>query len=1151
MPDHIIESLQLGGHHTRSIALDRDLHDESAIKNYLLTPNAIAALTQIGQGLANGNAQRAWKLVGPYGSGKSALGVIAAQLFSGQTQHPVAWQLLSKTAPKTAALFQDANRYPLVIVGARVSIGVALASAINHALPSWKKNKFTTALKKYLNEEAGTYKGKPLNAVSGELVNDFAHAAQAEGYQGAILLIDEVGKFVEHAALYPEHGDLIALQQIAESACRADDEKLAVITMLHQHFASYAAGVGRALGDEWHKVASRFEEIPFDEPIERYAHFASHALGAKPSVLRNLSIKTQAQSVYDAALQYGVLRAPSLMDQRLFERAEKLYPLHPLCIAALAVVSKRYGQSERSFHAFLRGNELFGLRDFAQRNELAEAPWYRLPNLFDYLSEGYGLRFRDLSAERRWAFALTMIDRHSSDTLGVQILKTVAVLELVQGGLGLPITVDLITFALDSGPPKTVSTVLDRLVGQGLLVQRKNKSEFAFAVSDTVNIEALYERAARHSEDDLMVGGISQVLARRTIVANKHYDTTGTIRTMRVVVGSSESWPQIPTHKPDDAQPDGWLKLVIVLKGSEAEARALGQLKNEKETFSLGACLALSPKGKAALAEYSIWLRIQHEITQKHLDPWSSQYVEGRLHDAQESVERLVLSELLPFPGHEGPQYWHKGQPVPNSQHMNTSQLASWLFETIYSATPHIVNELINKDKLPSPIVLARQRMFDILLSADPTRQICASHEYPPERLIHSTLLRDTGIWQEQDGHWTLASPTASANIDITALWRVISDTLSANEAPTFADVLQALNAPPFGVRAGPAGIWIVLYLLIHRSRCAIFERGTLILELTAEHLQRMYKNPQMFELRQLAQASDSQKLLHDYRLALGAIGVVSNGEVTYLELARSLYRWLGRLSDFTMQTGRVSKDAALVRSVLKKAQDPIKLLTTSLPEVHTQTKTKTPFVDWLSAVLSDIGVAHRNLQDTVSTELCQAFEIAGTLNHMRNQLQAECAGAATDLAEVRLKSFILRCTDLSLTDEKWLDSIASLVVHRPLDSWTDETISTFSQSVTELCGQYKRWMRVVTHRGKAPRAAERFVSLTLTMPGGQESSLFVTTTEKSKKVAQSVMDLIAETTQGDTQLAAAALAQALQELQIPQPGSSSKEEPHGQRETR
>ncbi|MFP3624290.1 hypothetical protein, partial [Burkholderia sp. SIMBA_051] len=78
MHDRIIDGLKLEGRHTRSISLDRDLRDAQAIDGYLLTPNALSALKQIGESLTHGYAQRAWKLGGPYGSGKSALGVLLA-----------------------------------------------------------------------------------------------------------------------------------------------------------------------------------------------------------------------------------------------------------------------------------------------------------------------------------------------------------------------------------------------------------------------------------------------------------------------------------------------------------------------------------------------------------------------------------------------------------------------------------------------------------------------------------------------------------------------------------------------------------------------------------------------------------------------------------------------------------------------------------------------------------------------------------------------------------------------------------------------------------------------------------------------------------------------------------------------------------------
>jgi hypothetical protein len=194
--------------------------------------------------------------------------------------------------------------------------------------------------------------------------------------------------------------------------------------------------------------------------------------------------------------------------------------------------------------------------------------------------------------------------------------------------------------------------------------------------------------------------------------------------------------------------------------------------------------------------------------------------------------------------------------------------------------------------------------------------------------------------------------------------------------------------------------------------------------------------------------------------------------------------------------------------------------------------------------------MAQRRLQDTVSAELGQAFDIAGPLTKLRNQLQAECSGAATGLADAKLKSFILRCTDLTLTDEKWLDSVASVLVQRPLDAWTDETIDRFAQAITEIAGHYRRWLRLIMQRKGAPRAAERFVSLTITGAGGQESALLVATTEKSSKLARSVLDFLKQEVGADPLAAAAALAQALQDLNVMQAQPNSTEEhQYGKRE--
>lgn len=1144
MPEQIISLLTLDGQHTRSISLERDLHDDRMIENYLLTPNSINAIRQIASDMATGRAQRAWKIVGPYGSGKSALGVMLAQLMAGVEAHEPAAASLRAVSPSTAELFAKTRRYCLAVVGSRLSFGVAIAAAISDAVVSLGKKKAFSELRKQLDTVAGTYKGLPFNSVAGEMAADFAVALQADGYQGLTLLIDEVGKFIEYAALHPSEGDLIAIQQVAEVACKMDDDKLAVIAMLHQHFASYAAGVGRALGDEWHKISARFAEIPFDEPVERYAYFARHALGVESKMKQWPALVAEAKELYARAVELGVLRSTSDPDRILFEEAECLYPLHPLTLAAIATVSKRFGQSERTFHSFLKGAEPGGLRDFAQMNTAGH--WYRITDLYDFLVGGFGLRFRDLGTERRWVFAQEAIHRITQNAVALGVLKVIAILELIQGSFGVSANVETVTYALGCADTSEISAALATLVEQGVLVKRKSNTEFALAVSDAVNIEGLYEEAARRNDSDLIQTGINAALSKRPVVANRHYDETGTIRTMGVLVGTPENWPQAPQHKTDEAQPDGWLKIVLVVEGSDTIPRVLQRIKEEHDLLSISGCLSLSAEGQAALTDYAIWQEIMSEVSAKRLDPWSTRYVEGRLQEAANTVERVVTSALMPSVERQGPIYWHLGAAIPGSELMNASQLASWLFGQAFPNTPRIVNELINKDRPASPIVLARQRLFDVILAGDVTRPICGQDEYPPERLIHTSLLRETGIWQERDGQWSLHEPSSRASNDIRIVWRAISDSLGGDEPQTFAALLDRLAAPPLGVRAGPAGIWIALYLLVNRSRCAIFERGSLVLELTSEHLQRMFKSPQNFKLRELLDVNDNVVMLGDYRAALSSIGCALDQDATYLDIARALMRWFIRLPDFTKQTQRISKDAALVRSMLGKATDPIALLTQTLRKAHVESKTKDSFATWLTNSLTDLGMAYRRLQEDVATELSRGFRINGPLNRVRNQLQAECSKEGTTLADVKLKSFIVRCTDLILSDEKWLDSVGSLIVQRPLDSWSDDTISRFQEGLSELCGRYQRWMQVVMHRGVAPRAAERFVGLTLTMAGGEEQAVFVATTESSKALAQNVLALVKESAQGDAQMAAAALAQAIMDLQLAADTQQAEETKHG-----
>ena len=78
----LVNLVEVGRRFQRSVNLDRDTGSPDALNGYVVTPAVRRALSQITGGLGDAAGDRAWTLVGPYGSGKSAFAVFLADLLS-------------------------------------------------------------------------------------------------------------------------------------------------------------------------------------------------------------------------------------------------------------------------------------------------------------------------------------------------------------------------------------------------------------------------------------------------------------------------------------------------------------------------------------------------------------------------------------------------------------------------------------------------------------------------------------------------------------------------------------------------------------------------------------------------------------------------------------------------------------------------------------------------------------------------------------------------------------------------------------------------------------------------------------------------------------------------------------------------------------
>jgi hypothetical protein len=147
---------------------------------------------------------------------------------------------------------------------------------------------------------------------------------------GLLIILDELGKFLEFAALHPERQDILLLQQLAETSARSGEQRIFLIGLLHQGFNAYAEQLSQAAQREWEKVAGRFEEILFDQPLDQILHLIANTLsltvGSTPK-----GWETQAKESLHQAISLRWF-GPGTSIASISETANHIYPLHPTLV---------------------------------------------------------------------------------------------------------------------------------------------------------------------------------------------------------------------------------------------------------------------------------------------------------------------------------------------------------------------------------------------------------------------------------------------------------------------------------------------------------------------------------------------------------------------------------------------------------------------------------------------------------------------------------------------------------------------------------------------------------------------------------------------------------------------------------------------------
>ena len=350
---------------------------------YILADRALELLRNVAASLGRPRASRAWNLVGPYGAGKSAFAAFLVRLLGPGGGRLGALQTCAGRDPELADSFrailgETRGFCPVLVTGAPEPLPgrflARLAVAADFFFAGCEKE--NPVARSVFRAPAGESFGAAVRAM--DAVN---RAVVRAGGAGTLVVVDELGKFLEHEAAVPGANSAYFMQALAEHAAEAGAGRAAVFGLLHQGFDRYARGLGPDARREWEKVRGRFDEAAFAESPGQMTRIIARAIVRNLGADDEKKIRAAVAAPAEAVWKSGVLRGAGRRDAG--ETLAACYPLHPVAAALLPLLSQKLGQSERTMFSYLGGGQSRGFSE-AVAGLRAPGDFVMPHHLYDY-----------------------------------------------------------------------------------------------------------------------------------------------------------------------------------------------------------------------------------------------------------------------------------------------------------------------------------------------------------------------------------------------------------------------------------------------------------------------------------------------------------------------------------------------------------------------------------------------------------------------------------------------------------------------------------------------------------------------------------------------------------------------------------------------
>jgi hypothetical protein len=950
----------------RSVRIDTDLSRDDALTGYICQGTARSLLENMSKQVVE-TSQRAFTWTGPYGGGKSSLALTLCALVSAKPKlRAAARQVLALPdgSPVHRAFATKSDGWLVVpVVGKRADVRTELANSL-----------------------AAARGGSTARKRSSDLIAELVEEAERHP-NGVLVVIDELGKLLEATAA--DGGDIGFFQELAESASRCS-RKLIVVGILHQAFDAYASRLGREARDEWAKVQGRYVDIPLVAGVDEVIELVGRAI----TVSGAPDIRPAAKFAKRIADSIKARRPGT--PEALASSLAACWPLHPVTAALLGPISRRrFGQNERSTFGFLASREPLGFIEHLNGHPAVWTSMYGPADYWDYLRANLEPAILASPDGHRWAQACEAVERAESKGTEqhVALTKAIALIELFRSGSGLVADSHVLEVSVRGVNEETIPRLLKELSDWKVLIERKHLGAWGIYAGSDFDIESAV-RAARAEIGEPDLDRISTLSDLQPVLAKRLYQETGTMRWFNRALARLDGIEQLAElyrHKQRSVGSFVMCLPSIGTRTKSAEHRVRHASTSASETLLLA-----TPKNAERIAELSLELsaaeRVSRTHPELHGDPVARRELVGRIEAVRSALEEELADAFATC------LWYRRGASVNPKHDKPLTVLASEIAKDVYTKTPPIFSELLNREDPSSNSVKARKDLMYRMVSRTSDEKL-GYEGFPADAGLYFTILNRPGLHRLlADGNWGFTDPYSTAKWERFSPWWYSTrlEILTDGKSSTLAELYDYWADAPYGIRKGVMPVLALAFFMAHRSHLALYVGGAFTPELSEAVVDEWVLDPSRIAFKHVEASKDQVKLV-------GALAVSvaqrSNMEVEAapLDVARGLVGIAVGLPEWTKRTLTVSKRAQEVRGMLLRASDPHKVLFADLPTLL-EAKEPEEINRRLAAVTDELTGAYGTMLGRVRQHLLGALDHTGRPVHELRDRASTVKGITGDL---------------------------------------------------------------------------------------------------------------------------------------------------------